>query len=442
MDLCRAVVRRYNCGMHGYGGTRGWREIIVVAALSGCGGGGEGDGSSGSSGPGTSTAQTTGEPDPTTSSASDPTTDAPTTAPATTSTTDPPDSTSSVSDSDGTSDGGSTVGEETGPPPPATASVFLAQGHYGRTTISCDDGKTWIQNKSADDAIRCFENDVDCDHNEFAARGIAWGDQQIVMTWGWGHPGTLVQSEDAANFAVTMSETPTYADVAYGNGRFVANNSTTKISDDGGLTWQDGGPLNINMNTRAIEWVPQSGGWFIVTGESGENRTIVRSPDGVTWTPASTRPPECGTYVIGIGHGGDNTIVVSGKGHVCRSADAGDTWTLVPIADRFTSPPVWTGSEFYVYEGNVLHRSATGETWESEPLTPNDVSIGAVTRSPAGTFVAANDGWMTWYEKQRFFRSTDGKTWEVLPEGAFVGSHPINFIAHGTVAPGAGCPAN
>jgi hypothetical protein len=425
--------------MHVYGGTRGWRELIVLTALAGCGGGDPGDDSSSG---GTTAAASTGVVDPTTSGSPttvDPTTGAPTTGEPTT--TDPPDTTGDTTTATTDPSTGDTDAT-TGPPPDDSVSVFLAQGHHGRTTISCDDGKTWVQNKSADDAIRCFENDIDCDHNEFAGRGIAWGDKQIVLTWGWGQPGTLVHSEDAANFTVTLPDTPTFADVAYGNGRFVANNSMTKISDDGGKTWQDGGPLDININTRAIEWVPQAGGMFIVTGESGEERAIVRSPDGVTWTAASQRPPECGSYVIGIGHGNDNTIVVSGKGHVCRSTDAGDTWTLIPISDRFTSAPVWTGSEFYVYEGNILHHSATGETWDNEVLMPDTTSIGAVTRSAAGTFVAANDGWMTWYEKQRFFRSADGKTWEQLPEGAFVGSHPINFIAHGTVPPGAGCPAN
>jgi hypothetical protein len=67
------------------------------------------------------------------------------------------------------------------------------------------------------------------------------------------------------------------------------------------------------------------------------------------------------------------------------------------------------------------------------------VVIGPVARSPEGTFVAANDGWMVWYEQQRFYRSEDGVAWETLPADAFVGSHPIYFMAHGRVTPGAGC---
>lgn len=337
-----------------------------------------------------------------------------------------------------TTDAPTTSAATTGPPPATSVPVFLAQGHYGRTTISCDDGHTWIQDKSQDDAVRCFEDGLDCDHDAFAGRGIAHGAQTFVLTWGWGAPGTVVRSEDAANFETVLSETSTFADVAFGNGRFVANGSTTQISDDLGATWGPGGPLEININTRAIEFFPHDGGVFVVTGESGEERAIVRSVDGVTWTPASVRPPECGSHVIGMAYGAGVGIIASGGGGVCRSSDGGDTWEHVAVSDGLSSPPVWTGEEFFVYAGATLHRSADGASWQSQPLGV-DVSIGQLARSPTGTFVAVNDGWQVWYEQQAFYRSEDGVAWEVLPPGAFTGSHPIYFMAHGEVAPGAGC---
>jgi hypothetical protein len=78
-----------------------------------------------------------------------------------------------------------------------------------------------------------------------------------------------------------------------------------------------------------------------------------------------------------------------------------------------------------------VHRSADGLTWTKQKVTPGNISIGPVARAPNGTFVAANDGWLVWYEKQQFFRSTDGVTWEVLDKSKFKGSHPINFIRSG-----------
>jgi hypothetical protein len=66
--------------------------------------------------------------------------------------------------------------------------------------------------------------------------------------------------------------------------------------------------------------------------------------------------------------------------------------------------------------------------------------IGPVARRDAGTFVAVNDGRQQWYEKQSFYRSTDGVTWDALEPGAFVGSHPMTFISFGMAEPSAMCP--
>ena len=94
-----------------------------------------------------------------------------------------------------------------------------------------------------------------------------------------------------------------------------------------------------------------------------------------------------------------------------------------------------------IWESGTVHRSPDGKSWTSQPLSPANISIGPVARGPNGTFVAANDGWMTWYEKQRFYRSTDGVTWETLDASKFKGSHPINFIEPGWAAASAACPA-
>ncbi|MBL9104771.1 MAG: hypothetical protein JNL82_27755 [Myxococcales bacterium] len=412
--------------------TRRWLGLVVVFA---CNGGGGGDGSTGSStgdatAPSTSTALTTSPPADGSSEPGD-TTSAPTTG-------EPPAGSSgagTTTTAGDTGDTGTTTGE-----PVVDVPVFLAQGHLGRTTISCDDGHTWIHDQSVDDAARCFEDGLDCDHHAYAGRGVAWGDGAFVLAWGWGHPGTLVRSDDAATFSVVMTDTPTFADVAFGAGRFVANNSTTAISVDLGEQWGPGGPLDIGINTRAIEFVAQDAGWFIVAGESGDQRAVVRSPDGVTWTPATTRPPECGAYTLGMAHGTGVTVMASGHGHVCTSPDGGDNWTYVPISERLTSPPLWTGGEFFVYEGGVVHRSPDGAAWSSTPLVGDGVVVGPLARSPEGTFVAANDGWMVWYDQQKFYRSSDGVTWDTLAAGTFTGGHPIYFMAHGRVKPGAGCP--
>lgn len=101
-------------------------------------------------------------------------------------------------------------------------------------------------------------------------------------------------------------------------------------------------------------------------------------------------------------------IVASEQGHVCWSAD-GDAWNYIQVADRFTSPPIWTGTEFWIYSGAELFKSADALNWTSVTIEPANIAIGAFARSPAGTLVAAT------------------------------GSHPINFIRFGYLQPSSDC---
>jgi hypothetical protein len=73
---------------------------------------------------------------------------------------------------------------------PSPVPVFVAQGHQGRITRSCDDGQTFPFDHSNDDEFRCFiDAEHDCDHSELAGRGLAFGQGSFVAAWGWGHPG-------------------------------------------------------------------------------------------------------------------------------------------------------------------------------------------------------------------------------------------------------------
>jgi len=348
----------------------------------------------------------------------------------------------------GSSDGGNTPtggaasvggGGGGGSAPKGLVPVFLAQGHMGRTTLTCDGGDTYVVNESEDDAFRCWSGDnTDCDHNAFAGRGLAYGNGVWIATFGWGAPGTLRRSVDGITWQVVEADTPTYADVAFGNGNFVTNNSPTRISSDG-ITWTDGGSLDLQINTRAIEFVPHGDGVFVVTGESGETRDIVTSPDGVTWTHALNRPPACGQYVRNLQYGGGVIAIFSGAGHVCASSDGGDSWQLNQVSDNLTSGGVWTGSEFYVWAGSTRWKSADGVSWSSDAGSPQDLQLdGPVTRGADGTFVAVHQSWDNYYEDQRFVFSSDGLSWQDASD--YVGSHPMSFFQFGYVEPSAACP--
>lgn len=316
--------------------------------------------------------------------------------------------------------------------------VFVAQGHEGRITRSCDDGHTFPDDHSADDQFRCFvDDDHNCDESAVSGRGLAYGNGSFVASWGYGQPGKLQRSTDGKAWDDVMTGTPPFLNVAYGNSIFVAGGNPTSISRDG-KTWSRGGKLNFEIDFRGIEFVPTAGGTFVVSGETDDQREISVSHDGKVWKNASTRPALCGHDLYGIAGSDSVMIVASEEGHVCWSAD-GDVWSDVAVADGFTSPPIWTGTEFWIYSGAELFKSADAQSWTSVTIEPANIAIGALARSPAGTLVAVNAGWQVWYEEQHFFRSTDGVHWDVLPKAAFNGSHPINFIRFGFVSPSAGC---
>jgi hypothetical protein len=310
--------------------------------------------------------------------------------------------------------------------------VFVAVGHMGRTTLSCDDGKSWIQDHSLDDAARCFENGLDCDHTQGAGRGLAYGNGFFVAAFGWGEPGQLKRSRDGVTWTVAKDKT-IFAGVAFGHGVFVANATRPLISSDA-LSWHDArNELGLKVwNTRGIDWLETGGGRFLVTGESETTDIVQSKDDGESWSHVGTPPTECAAWTRGAAHNATTVVLASGKGAVCTSTDGGDSWELVRLdADNLSASVLWTGTEFMTWNRSDVHRSKDGKVWSKEQISPANISIGAVARGPHGTFVASNDGWLVWYEKQQFFRSSDGVHWDVLDKSKFKGSHPITFVRFG-----------
>jgi hypothetical protein len=127
-------------------------------------------------------------------------------------------------------------------------------------------------------------------------------------------------------------------------------------------------------------------------------------------------------------------------GRICRSDDAGDTWTVHSPASGFSSNPIWTGAKFMVWSDTALYESSDGASWSSQDIAPAGTRIGPVARGKSGTFVAVKDDWGAWYDQQEFYRSEDGVTWQKLAKSAFTGSHPIKFIEAGVVEASATCP--
>lgn len=356
--------------------------------------------------------------------------------------------------------GGSVVAVDAG-----TLGLFVAIGHVNRSTISCDDGRTWVANQSDNDAIRCFTSapdggSSDCDHKYGSGRGIAWSAASgFVGNWGWGDPGVIRKSRDGVSWSVVDRGTNFASMVVGSDGTLFAASRSGKVSRNAGDTWTNAGTANLQANGQAV-WNVRRGGFggtgagvFVVVADSN---TAMVSNDAMMWRAPQTYPSTCGANIQwegGVASGNGVLVILGGDGVACRSTDNGVTWTAHQTGGNIDSRLVWTGTEFVTW-GSVSNqrrilRSPDGMAWTSTatalrrngaPVAGNGPLIGAVARSPSGTFVAANGGWQTWYASQRFYRSADGITWDELPLTAFVGSHPIQHIVWGEGARSSACP--
>lgn len=345
-----------------------------------------------------------------------------------------------------------------------TMGLFVAIGHVNRSIVSCDDGRTWVGNRSDNDEIRCFTSapdggSSDCDHKYGSGRGVAFTARAgFVGNWGWGDPGVIRRSADGVNWSVVDQGT-NFASMAVGpDGTLFAASRSGKVSRDDGRTWTSAGTANLMAAGQPVWNVRRGGaggtgqGVYVVVADSN---TAMVSSDLMTWRAPQTYPSVCGANIQwegGVASGNGVLVILGGDGVACRSTDNGVTWTVHQTGGTVDSRLLWTGTEFMTW-GSVSNqrrvlRSPDGMTWTTTatslrrngaPVAGNGPLIGAVARSPGGVFVAVNGGWQTWYTSQRFYRSADGVTWDELASGSYVGSHPITHIVWGEGARPAAC---
>jgi hypothetical protein len=343
---------------------------------------------------------------------------------------------------EGASSSGGAGGEgAAGGAAPGTLGMFVAQGHLGRTLVSCDGGHTWLGDQSLEPEGVCWPDQgpgIECDHHPGAAGGLAFEGGAFFATFGWGDPpGGVVRSTDGVSW-VTVLDGTTFGGLAAGQGRVVAADRYPQWTSDGGATWTEitDAPLTI-WNLREIGFADVGGGVFVMVGSDGATEELVRSTDGgVTWTTPDTLDPACelGFYAAGgITAGNGVILIANGSASVCRSTDAGLTWQAAPLPSAFESSLVFTGSTFSVWAAGQRLDSPDGLTWTATPLTPAGLVLGPVATSDQGAFVSVRGGWGAWYEEQRFYRSDDGVAWTELDVAAAPPGHPLRDLEFGRV---------
>lgn len=336
------------------------------------------------------------------------------------------------------------------PSGPATVGVFVASGHVGRTLVSCDDGRSWNhdQTEAFVDAMgapyptitRCFDTGMDCDHHPGSTKGVIYAQSWFFRTTGWGPGGHITRSRNGIAWE-SLTERTTFGGLAHdGTSTLIAGTRTPQRSTNEGVTFMPSENEAIpGWNVRRTGYVD---GLFVIVGNDGNEVGLSR--DGLRWHAPTTIDVACGRGIQGqggIARVGNVIVIAGGESSVCRSTDEGVTWTLHALPDDArpsSSALIATGTEFMMWSFGAILRSTDGMTWTRTPTEPS-IEVGAVARSPEGTFVAVRGGWNHWYGDQYFYRSTDGIRWEQLGLAAAPQGHPIGWITYGQVNASLAC---
>lgn len=345
--------------------------------------------------------------------------------------------------------------------------LFVAQGHLGRTSISCDQGKTWAtEHRSLEtyrwspnpdepsptyhevpvSAMSCGANqglllpkDFNCDHFAHPARGVLVGGGMTVTTFGWGEPGAIQTSVDGEVWKTVLQGT-TFGGLAYVQQTWIAGGRNARRSVDQGVTWSDPSDTGLDSwNVRRVGQTDGFGGRAILLGD--DSTAVVSSDGGKTWWKPDIYPSVCGGSIQtegGVVSNADTWLIIGGDGIVCRSTDGGKVWTDASIGKGISSHVVWNGSVFQAWSKGEVHTSVDGQVWQSQAIEPADLTIGAVAADDNGHLAAVLGGWNTWDENQKFFHSDDGIKWQLASQ--FDKNDPIRTIAFGYGKKPKSCP--
>jgi hypothetical protein len=310
----------------------------------------------------------------------------------------------------------------------------MAQGHLGRTLMSCDDGQTWIRDRSDENSLRCWEgaNQIECDHTSNAARGLEYFNGHFYANFGWGFSGSLRKSADGIQWSTVRTG-------GWGAGvGGVLNQLVLLWQDNWHITADEGRTWRTQANSFGITFPHMSrlNNKLLVSGRSGI--PVISNDGGNNWMPMQnfntawmngTERRSDGGFAEG------NGVIVaaseqSGSG---RSTNGGISWSASNL--QGATNLIFNGTEFVAWYSGRVYKSTDGLNWSSQ--TSNFVN-GPIAYNPnSGVYVLISDSWGNYYERQRAYRSNDGVNWSQAR--TFNGGHPVFFMKHGTLPSGA-CP--
>jgi hypothetical protein len=155
--------------------------------------------------------------------------------------------------------------------------------------------------------------------------------------------------------------------VAVGDGSPFSPSVTGILISMDGTTWVEstsGGFNNVvGSSGRVVTW---NGFYWLAGGATGGGPTsILKSLDGLTWTPSMAFPPNAPSAVLGITWNGESWFAVGSSSNIIKSQD-GSTWTTA-ATNAFNifggSNIVWNGEYFLAGGSAGVIVSFDGSNW-------------------------------------------------------------------------------
>ncbi len=328
--------------------------------------------------------------------------------------------------------------------------VFMATGHMGRTVMSCDDGQTWINDRSENDNARCWSastdpNYVECDHTPYSGRGLDASGGYFYTNHGWGFNGSVKKSRDGKNWETIQTGSWGGGIAAFGASslfRYTEGGGWFKTANQG-ANWTELKEADLGFSRYLLDHpaVHRENDKIFVIGRTPG--LAVSTNQGATWFFLPNFLPEHGTSGFAEGNG---ILLSAGQkniqgqptlGYVARSVDNGKTWTSLQLGGSIIKI-LFNGTHFVAWDYGNVFKSVDGVNWTSTPRII-DAASGGRWGGPIAydqktkTYVSILSNWGNFYEKQKFYRSIDGVNWVTLDATKAKGGHPISYIVSGEI---------
>lgn len=324
------------------------------------------------------------------------------------------------------------------PSPSTLTPALMATGHFKTSMYSCDGGESWRGYRTSSTTTRCWEGPgaVECDHTSLSNRGLAYGPQGFVASFGWGSPGSVELFDRSAKSWQTVQSGNTWAGVAYGSGVYILNERQPLVSSNA-TAWNRGGDINFRpWNARRIYFVNQQNGFFVSVANSGDDHDLMISTNnGQSWSRPTTLPSQCGNGRLA--HDSQSTLVLSSAA-LCVSTDSGRTWRTLSGLPANSQNLIYDGSEFKLYHFGRVYRSANGINWTNQLVTLNgrtsaESELGLLEYQPTlRKYVLIAQSWGRFYELTKYYHSLDGINF-IETTNAPRTPHPMVHISSGFI---------